>query len=272
MLSWKEGTRKEETEDFQGQKIEDKIVIRTLTEEIIKNQVEEGEVQEKLLAAAQELQNIKKIDFYTDGSLYEEKATPQKVKIGAGWTAIIKHGETEEEEKTRFSCAFKDWPSSTRAELGAIWTASLVAPEGAEIIVHTDSLAAIQSLKRKEVWKKERKALKIKNASILWQIEKLWRIKDLKVKLKKVKGHSGDRYNDIADKLAKEGARDQKLAIVKWPWTQHLRISARWRDITVDSPIREVVNKITIAALDAEWADLDRNSRWLDRSEEEELD
>ncbi|CAG8637415.1 13184_t:CDS:2, partial [Ambispora leptoticha] len=69
--------------DYQGQKMEDKIIIETLIEKIIKDQVEEGEVQEKLLTAAQKLQNIEKIDFYTDKSLYEEKETPQKIKIGA---------------------------------------------------------------------------------------------------------------------------------------------------------------------------------------------
>ena len=30
------------------------------------------------------------------------------------------------------------------------------------------------------------------------------RMKDIKIKFKKIKGHSGDKFNDMADKLAKE--------------------------------------------------------------------
>ena len=72
------------------------------------------------------------------------------------------------------------------------------------------------------------------------------------MQLKKVKGHSRNRYNESADRLAKKGAREQKIITATCSWTKRSRIRARWRDITIDSPMREVVNKLTLANIDAE--------------------
>jgi len=51
-----------------------------------------------------------------------------------------------------------------------------------------------------------------------------WSLKNLKVRLKKVKGHSGNRYNESADRLAKQGAREQKIITATCPWTKRSRI------------------------------------------------
>ena len=111
---------------------------------------------------------MKKISFYTDGSLYEkEEAEMQVTQMGAGWVAITEHKKENEKKKAGFSYALKEWPSSTRAELRAIWTASLVAPEDTEVMIYTDSLAAIQALKSKNGKEKEREAFKLKNATLL---------------------------------------------------------------------------------------------------------
>ena len=46
-------------------------------------------------------------------------------KMGIGWIAKL---ENEIVREISFSCSLEKWPSSTRAELGAIWTALLAAP------------------------------------------------------------------------------------------------------------------------------------------------
>ena len=56
---------------------------------MIRNQVKEKKRQEDLIAIAKELQDIERINFYTDGSLYKEIA-PQRTQMGAEWVAITK--------------------------------------------------------------------------------------------------------------------------------------------------------------------------------------
>ena len=49
-----------------------------------------------------------------------------------------------------FSSKISNWPASTRAELGAIWTALLVMLQKAEVHIHTDSACAISAIKKEK--------------------------------------------------------------------------------------------------------------------------
>ena len=65
----------------------------------------------------------------------------------------------------------------------------------------------IQAIKRNQKIYKLREGLKIKNGSILWHIQRLKKLKNIELYLKKIKRHSNIWENDAADKLAKEGAQ-----------------------------------------------------------------
>jgi len=61
-----------------------------------------------------------------------------------------------------------NWPTSTRAELAAIFLALLTAPEKAKVSIHTDSLSAVQSIqnsrnKSSKQW--------LKTTNMLWVLQ-----------------------------------------------------------------------------------------------------
>ena len=67
-----------------------------------------------------------------------------KKVMGLGWVVARKNYNSI--ENISFSNRLSDWPSSTRAELGAIQIALLAAPCNTKINIFTDSKAAIEGL------------------------------------------------------------------------------------------------------------------------------
>src|SRR6185437_13573323 len=104
--------------------------------------IEEEEVKKKLKEKAKFLKDVKEVTFFTDGSWINPEGDQEKAKMGEGWIAIGNNLK-KEETKADFFCGFTNWPSATRAELGAIGTALLAAPENAKVTVVTDNAAAI---------------------------------------------------------------------------------------------------------------------------------
>src|SRR5262249_8522418 len=76
-------------------------------------------------------------------------------KTWPGWVAR-RLNEEEEIEEEQFCSKIKNWLSSTRTELEAIWIALLVAPANSKVGIHTDSKAAIQAIVRKQKTRKFR--------------------------------------------------------------------------------------------------------------------
>ena len=141
------------------------------------------------------------IDIYTDGSLNKLLTISNGAFImGSGW--IIPQLDI------KYGCASTHWPSSTKAELIAIWTAILAIPIWITTInIFTDSQAAIDSINKAKtsLWN-VRQYTKTPNSMIIEQILRLTRTKIQSLNLIKVKGHSGDLFNNLADDIAKQAA------------------------------------------------------------------
>ncbi|CAB4414594.1 unnamed protein product [Rhizophagus irregularis] len=89
----------------------------------------------------------------------------------------------------------------------AILTALLVSPVNGQITIHTDSQAAIDSFHKSINLSSisPRRYNKIDNNILCTSIHYIIRELKLKISFKKVKAHSGDAFNDIADQQAKIG-------------------------------------------------------------------
>ena len=122
------------------------------------------------------------IKIYTDGSCLKNPNGP------GGWAVCIL-----EEDGSEFCMSGSD-PSTTnnRMELKAVIEALKCLKEKQECVIFSDSMLVINCASGK--WK--RKA----NLDLWKEYEDASRTK--KVLFEWVKGHSGDKYNDIVDKLA----------------------------------------------------------------------
>ena len=110
--------------------------------------------------------------------------------MGLGWVIVDKNLRSS---SISFKCRIDNWPSSTRAELGAIWTALLVVPNKANIKIYSDSKAAIEGIQNFQKLMSIRNNFKIKNHTLINQILDCSNSKKINLKLIKVKSHSKDK-------------------------------------------------------------------------------
>lgn len=140
--------------------------------------------------------------FYSDGSLNNQGL--HKSKLGFGWIELATHNP-----QLTFSGCTANQPSSSKAELFAILTIIISCPGSSFVDIYADSKNVIDNFRFiMNDLTSLRKILKMFNHSV-WRILKhLIKIKHLTAKLYKVKSHSGNHWNDVADDLAKTGCSD----------------------------------------------------------------
>ncbi|GBB94208.1 hypothetical protein RclHR1_02310014 [Rhizophagus clarus] len=182
------------------------------------------------------------IEIYTDGACNVEQR--QDITMGIGW--LVTQPSTP--SPITFSGSCKHFPSSTKAEAYAICTALLICPPRSTVNIYTDSLCCINTFhtitKRLTT---PRRQLKIPNHNIWFIIAKIIAVNSLIVHLHKVKAHSGNRYNDKADILAKAGFTSTHLIEInqkhlpnniQFIWDQHQD------NIVVDQNVRHITRDI----------------------------
>ncbi|GET55807.1 hypothetical protein GLOIN_2v1783661 [Rhizophagus irregularis DAOM 181602=DAOM 197198] len=140
--------------------------------------------------------------FYTDGSLIN-LGTPD-VSMGWSWVQVLDGAGFFQSIAAHAHGIIHNWPSSTRAEIAAIHAALTVTPPFSTVTIHTDSQSAIEGLRLCATFSYSNSRLYYKTTNFeLWAIiERLISSKFLSVTAVKVKGHSGNFYNDYADSLA----------------------------------------------------------------------
>ncbi len=74
----------------------------------------------------------------------------------------------------------------------------------------------------------------------------------------KVKGHSGNKWNDQADRLAKEGINKSACLNVPEVIDSNLLVVPRWRGLTIESPLRSFINIVSATTYETEWANLSK--------------
>jgi ribonuclease HI len=132
----------------------------------------------------------------------------------------------------------RDWFSSTRAELFAIWSALLCAPYDSEITIYTDSQSAIDLLKKFSKLEKisVRDFFNINNALVIAKIIETIREKNLHVEYIKIKARNGIEYNEVADKIAKRAAYEGESWYLTYESTDAVNIlfTPIWNGYIID--------------------------------------
>ena len=150
--------------------------------------------------AANKRTDLAHFTCYTDGSLLNPDAS---AIMGAGWVFVGSHTED-----ARGCVGLRNWPSSTKAKLTAILMALCSVPSNSRCSIYTDSQAAIDGIKQLMSLGDSWKWNKLSNNNIKAAIRLLYGLKNISVDLIKMKEHSNDTYNDIADLLAKRRASE----------------------------------------------------------------
>jgi ribonuclease HI len=113
-------------------------------------------------------------------------------QMGASWVQVDVKEETPLVEGF---VGARNWPTSTKAELLAIWCVVLIAPKGKKVRINTDSKAVIDSLSDKRRKKSRKQWIRETNYDLKRSIIELIDIKEIRLELVKVKGHSGNKWN-----------------------------------------------------------------------------
>src|SRR6185295_17991159 len=126
-------------------------------------------------------------------------------------------------------------------------------PKKKKVRIFTDSAVAIASLEGRNMNLTFKQRLKRKNYSLVESIRNSIDLKELKVELVKVKGHSTDKWNNKADKLAKEGSKVDNIDRLVIETPQGTSVELCWKENTVEYPTRQFVKEILDLKTSTEW-------------------
>ena len=206
---------------------------------LINKVVESDIVKDRLITSLEQNRKIDSLIYYTDGSLGTSESTEKK-RMGCRIVQVSEEGQIVQQ----VALATKKWFSSTRAELVAILVALLITPNKREVKIKTDSKVAILAIERGLKTDKARQWLRIKNSGLVATIVETIKTKKLKLQLTKIKGHSGDFYNDLADVKAKEGANSTELFIPMAVCSKEFKLRYKWENESIKKPIRSFVKMV----------------------------
>ncbi|MFW6282331.1 MAG: ribonuclease HI [bacterium] len=145
--------------------------------------------------------NFNYIELYTDGACSGNPGP-------GGYAAIIIRENSEEK-----ICGFRENTTNNRMELKAVIEGIKYINNSKKIIIYSDSGYVIKGITnwinnwKKNGWKTAGNKI-VKNQKLWRELDYLNKIYNLT--FKKVKGHSGNTYNEKVDKLAKQEIKNNQ--------------------------------------------------------------
>ncbi|PKY62229.1 ribonuclease H-like protein [Rhizophagus irregularis] len=196
---------------------------------------------EDLIEISTTLSSFIDLEFFTDGS-YEPTHTQEGFPMGYGWTT-----SNLANVNITYNGSLKFFPSSTKAETMALLTALSTCPHLGRITIYTDSQATIDSFhKTKNLHCTSPRRYNKVNNNILWSsIHYIIKELSLRVHLVKVKAHSGNAFNDIADVQAKLGRTQAIPTVILHDHLPHQNVTLNWNEeIPLDKDVRKCIGTI----------------------------
>ncbi|MFL2581979.1 MAG: ribonuclease HI [Flavobacteriales bacterium] len=141
---------------------------------------------------------MKEVIIYTDGSA---KGNPGK----GGYGAVLISGNHEKRLSQGYILT-----TNNRMELLAVIIGLEALNQKCNVIIYSDSKYVVDSVEKEWVFGWEKKEFKGKKNTDLWK-RFLSIYRNHNVKFKWVKGHAGNKYNEICDQLAVEAAESSNL-------------------------------------------------------------
>lgn len=142
---------------------------------------------------------MKKITIYTDGACSFNPGP-------GGWAAVLIYKGNEKQIS-----GFEPDTTNNRMELKAVIEALAALKEPCDVTVHTDSSYIHDAFEKRWIDNWQSNGWKTASKKPV-ENQELWRqlldaLRDHKISWRKVKGHAGDKYNDMCDKLAREAIK-----------------------------------------------------------------
>jgi len=141
---------------------------------------------------------MKEVIIYTDGAA---KGNPGK----GGYGAVLISGNHEKRLSQGYILT-----TNNRMELLAVIIGLEALNQKCNVIIYSDSKYVVDSVEKGWVFGWEKKEFKGKKNTDLWK-RFLSIYRNHNVKFKWVKGHAGNKYNEICDQLAVEAAESSNL-------------------------------------------------------------
>lgn len=142
---------------------------------------------------------MKKVTIYTDGS---SRGNPGP----GGFGTVLIYGEIEKQLSQGFTCT-----TNNRMEIMAALEGLRALKEPCHVTVYSDSQYLVNAMTKgwmvgwkNNGWAKKKKGEELKNVDLWKEMDEV--ITSHTIDWKWVKGHAGNRYNEICDKLATEAA------------------------------------------------------------------
>ena len=151
---------------------------------------------------------MKQITFYTDGAC---SGNP-----GEGGWAYVEVIPCDSGIKTSVVSGNKKQTTNNEMELTAVYMALVKAykNKAKQVTVYCDSAYVVNAITKGwlQNWHNNgwvtKEGKPIKNRELWEELQHLLRMRNLKIKFVKVKGHSGNKYNEMVDKAAKEAIKN----------------------------------------------------------------
>src|SRR6266536_139701 len=194
----------------------------------------------KLVDIADSLTTHHTLNFYSDGSL--SYPTFGNLKMGFGWNCY----DTDFNLLNSFNASTQYWPSSTRAELSALLSIFMVAPINSQLHIYTDSQTLIQGFNALiSPTSKQHRAYLQKQNYIMWScVEIIYKSHNLSVTLHKVRAHTDDIYNNMADELAKKGANSDIKGCPDLINLSPIKFIPKFYSLPIETNIKHFINNI----------------------------